>query len=50
MMVTAPSWTAGIPGLHDRAPLRPVSEKYAAAAQARIPGLHDRAPLRQHGR
>ncbi|ERK50538.1 hypothetical protein HMPREF0682_2500 [Propionibacterium acidifaciens F0233] len=36
----------GIPGLHDRAPLRHERAAGDQGARSGIPGLHDRAPLR----
>ena len=39
--------TARIPGLHDRAPLRPdLAVEWTDRLNGGIPGLHDRAPLR----
>ena len=36
-----------IPGLHDRAPLRPPGRARRSPGEGGIPGLHDRAPLRR---
>ncbi|ERK50536.1 hypothetical protein HMPREF0682_2499 [Propionibacterium acidifaciens F0233] len=42
-----PDGVPGIPGLHDRAPLRQQIIVGVAKKHSRIPGLHDRAPLRR---